>query len=81
MLFPSLSPELARLIQDQADSLGFPSAEEYLRVVFGSKVAGTMPSELSDSEFIQVLDDLSSEEGLSTLPDDFSRADIYSDHD
>ncbi len=77
----SLSPALEQLITDQARTLGYPSAEDYLRVVFGSDISGNAPHELSDDEFLQVLDELASEENLPSLPADFSSADIYADHD
>lgn len=76
-----LSAELARIIEDQARSLGFPNAEAYLQVVFGTKGVDAIPPEVSDGQFVQVLDELSSEQNVPSLPDDFSRADVYSDHD
>ena len=39
------------------------------------------PPALTDDEFEQVLDELASGPGLPRLPADFSRADIYADHD
>jgi hypothetical protein len=36
---------------------------------------------LTDGEFEQLLDELASGPGLPRLPADFSRADIYADHD
>jgi hypothetical protein len=36
---------------------------------------------LSDAEFDRLLDELSTGPRLAHLPDDFSRADIYADHD
>ena len=38
-------------------------------------------SALTDGEFEQLLDELASGPGLPRLPADFSRADIYADHD
>jgi hypothetical protein len=47
--------------------------------------AGAPPAEyggqLTDSEFDRLLDELSGGPRLPHLPADFSRADIYSDHD
>jgi hypothetical protein len=40
-----------------------------------------MPTEISLEEFDRLLDDLSNGPPLPHLPDDFSRADIYADHD
>ena len=42
--------------------------------------AGQAPA-LSDDEFEHLLDQLTSASGLPHLPADFSRADIYADHD
>lgn len=77
----SLSPGLEQVIAEQARALGFASIEDYLHVVFGSEPSGGSPPDLSDEEFQQALDELSSEENLPSLPADFSRADIYADHD
>lgn len=72
----SLSPGLEQVIAEQVRALGFASIEDYLQVDFGSQMSGGNPPELSDEEFQQVLDELSSEANLSSLPADFSRADI-----
>ncbi|MGD9645422.1 MAG: hypothetical protein AB7U73_06895 [Pirellulales bacterium] len=77
----SLSPALEQLITEQAQALGYPSAEDYLLVVFGSDAILGSPQELSDDEFLRELDELASEDNLPSLPADFSRADIYADHD
>ncbi len=52
-----------------------------MQVLFGTKGVDAIPADLSDEEFLQVLDELSAEQNLPSLPADFSRADIYSDHD
>jgi len=44
-----------------------------------SDLSGTSP--LSDEEFDQALDALSEGRSLPPLPADFSRSDIYADHD
>ena len=72
----SLSPGLEQAIAQQARTLGYSSIEDYLHVVFGSETSGGSSPELSDAEFLQVLDELASEENLPSLPADFSRADI-----
>lgn len=76
-----LSPDLARLITEQARSLGYQQPEEYLRVVFGTSLSDSPDYQLTDEEFTHVLDEIRSEENLPSLPANFSRADIYADHD
>lgn len=76
----SFSFEWKRHFAERAASLGLGSAEEYLRVVFGA-VPRETASPLSDEEFSQILSELSSNADLPTLPANFSRADIYADHD
>lgn len=76
----SVSPELERLILEHAHSLGYTTADDYLRVVFGSSPPDS-PTPLSNDAFSRLLEDLSSEENLPSLPADFSRADLYADHD
>jgi len=74
-----LPPDLERLIAAQAESLGF-QPQDYLRVVFGNNTSEAHSRDLSDEEFTQLIDDLSSDD-VPSLPADFSRADIYFDHD
>lgn len=75
---PAISPDLQRVLTDQAKSLGYPSPDEYLKSLLGV-VNGTSAS-LSDEEFNRILDELPVDD-LPSLPADFSRADIYADHD
>jgi len=77
----SVSPELQKLIAEQAQSLGYQTLDDYLRVVFGKPVTLPESVEVSEEEFQRFLKDLSAESDLPTLPRDFSRADIYADHD
>jgi plasmid stability protein len=51
------------------------------RVVDASGVQPGQDATLSDEEFELLLDGLASGPGLPRLPADFSRADIYADHD
>ena len=76
-----ISPDLQRLIADQAQSLGFTSLEEYLRTVFGKMPPETHSIPISDDEFARILAELSADDNLPALPTDFSRADIYAEHD
>ena len=65
----SLSTDLIRLITEQAQSLGYSTAEDYLRVVFGDTALESDVRQLSDDEFSQVLDDLFvGKELVSLLP-------------
>ncbi len=79
MLLP-LSPDLEKLILEQAQALGYPHVDDYLRVIFGSAATESLPAPVTDDEFLRILAGLSSERDLPQLPDDFSRADIYADH-
>ncbi|MBI3838892.1 MAG: hypothetical protein HY288_13295 [Planctomycetia bacterium] len=77
----SISPDLERLIAEQAVAMGFASPEEFLRALVTRDSAVSAPSELSNAEFLQLWDSLASDEEMPSLPADFSRADIYADHD
>jgi hypothetical protein len=72
-----LTPEFERHIAEQAAAGGYPSVEAYLRA-FLPPVPSTAEG-LSDAEFEQLLEDLA--EDVPSLPTDFSRADLYLDHD
>lgn len=77
----SIPPELERRIAQEAEAAGYASVEAFLRAVLNSAGRTAMPQALSDAEFFRLLDELASDEDLPTLPADFSRADIYADHD
>jgi hypothetical protein len=83
----NLSPETERRLRARAAQSG-QSLESYLQYLAESDLANGGPGlsfashELSLAEFEQLLDTLS--EGLAslpTLPVDFARAGVYSDHD
>ena len=69
-----------RLVQKaQAEGL---SLDAYLNVLLGLLNEGTALAEISEAEFEAFIADFSKgSEHLPPLPPDFSRADIYSDHD
>jgi hypothetical protein len=74
-----------RALREKANRLG-QTLETYLeqlaeREVGADAVATDSGRELTDSEFDRLLDELSDGPRLPHLPMDFSRADIYSDHD
>ena len=76
-----LKPETIDKLAKKAQGEGF-SLDAYLNTLLGLLNDGTALSELSEAEFEAVLDEFSrGSEHLPPLPPDFSRADIYSDHD
>ena len=91
-----LTDELRRQLRDRAASRG-EELEEYVLHLIERDTSGSLAGEgrttldapgvypgqaaLSNSEFEQLLGDLSSGPELPHLPANFSRADIYSDHD
>jgi hypothetical protein len=74
-----LSPDLARQIISEASERGV-SVEEYLRLIASQRGLRSESQQVSLAELEGFLDDLSIA-GLPILPKDFSRADIYRDHD
>jgi hypothetical protein len=77
--------ETEQKLREKANRRG-QSLETYLeqlaeREVGADAVATDSGGELTDSEFDRLLDELSDGPQLPHLPMDFSRADIYSDHD
>jgi hypothetical protein len=74
-----LSPDLARQILDEANDLGL-SVEDYLRLIINQRNPQPRIPEVLPSELDRLFDNLAAP-GLRTLPEDFSRADIYRDHD
>lgn len=82
----NLPPEVERRISDNAAKDGV-SVEAYVRAILLRKSNGlsetgdVLRQPVSAEEFERLLDELSEPASLPNLPDDFSRADIYSDHD
>ena len=81
----TLLPEVAQLLQAKAIRNG-KTLESYLAELAEQDAQSScqvmaMPTEISLEEFDRLLDDLSDGPPLPHLPDDFSRADIYADHD
>jgi hypothetical protein len=74
-----LSLDLAKQILNEASELGV-TVEEYLRLIIDQRNAKPETPEVSLSELDGLFDTLAAT-GLRTLPEDFSRADIYRDHD
>lgn len=73
-----ISADLQRVLAEQARSLGYRSPDEYLKELLG--LAGGAGALLTDEEFDRILDELPADD-LVSLPADFSRSDIYADHD
>jgi plasmid stability protein len=89
-----LSNDLERRLRERASCDG-RSVEDYVLELIERDAVGTGPGPineasnvrpgrdktLSDAEFELLLDGLASGSELPQLPADFSRADIYADHD
>jgi hypothetical protein len=81
----NLSPEIARRLQDKAAQSG-QTLQAYLERLAehdagGSKGPAALPPDLADEEWDRLLDELAAGPTLPHLPPDFSRADVYADHD
>jgi hypothetical protein len=75
-----LKPETIDKLAENAHAAGL-SLDAYLNTLLGLLNDGTGLSKLSDEEFEAVMDEFSrGSEHIPPLPPDFSRADIYSDH-
>jgi hypothetical protein len=76
-----LKPDTIDKLAEKAQAAGL-SLDGYLNTLLGLLNDGTALSDLSDEEFEAVLEEFSrGSEHLPPLPPDFSRDDIYSDHD
>jgi hypothetical protein len=76
-----ISSKLEELLVEQANRLGYSSVEEYVQSLAHLSPSMEQPPDLSDPDFETLMKELASEEELPSLPNDFSRADIYADHD
>lgn len=81
----SISPELERRLIEQASAAGYSSVEDYLLAIVARECqavdveSAVVP--LTGEELDKLLASLAFEEPVPLLPADFSRADIYLDHD
>jgi predicted nucleic acid-binding protein len=76
-----LTPETVDRLARKAQAEGL-SLDAYLNVLLGLLTEGMALAEMSEAEFEAFIDDFSkSSEHFPALPPDFSRADIYTDHD
>ena len=75
-----LDPELIERLTEKAKEQG-QTVNEFLRKMIGEQEARHAEhDELSLAEVDELLDELATD-GLPTLPENFSREDIYFDHD
>jgi hypothetical protein len=76
-----LTPKTIDRLAKNAQAAGL-SLDAYLNVLLGLPDEGTALAEMSEAEFKAFIEDFSKgSEHLPPLPPDFSRADIYTDHD
>jgi hypothetical protein len=76
-----LRPETVDKLAKKAQAEGL-SLDAYLNTLLGLLNEGMALAEMSEAEFDAFLEDFSrGSERLPLLPPDFSRADIYTDHD
>jgi hypothetical protein len=83
-----MDPRLEQLKPETIDRLAKKAQEEglsldtYLNVLLGHLNEGTALAEMSEAEFDVLIEDFSKgSERFPPLPSDFSRVDIYTDHD
>jgi hypothetical protein len=81
----TLSADVARLVEEKAARSGRTLADYLVllaeREAHGANGIPTLPPPLSAEEFDRLLDELATGAPLPQLRADFSRADIYADHD
>ena len=76
-----LRPETIDRLAKKAQAEGL-SLDAYLNVLLGLLNEGTALAEMSEAEFDAFIEDFSKgSEHLPPLPPDFSRVDVYTDHD
>jgi len=76
-----VSPEIAETLKAKAMARQLP-IDNYLRTLLENDMTNGSPLQSSLEEFEHNLDELAKgTEHLPILPSDFSRADIYADHD
>lgn len=76
-----VEPETAELLAAQAQAQGL-SVDAYLKLLLGMPGQKNALAELSDEAFDTLMEEFASgTEDLPSLPTDFSRQDMYLDHD
>lgn len=79
----NLSAEVSSQLEEKAARSG-KTLSAYLEQLAENEARGvnrSLAPDLSPEDFERLLDDLASGPALPHLPDNFSRADIYADHD
>jgi len=80
-VFEQVRPETAKLLADRARAHGL-SVDTYLTFLLGISTQENLLAKLSEEEFEVILEKFADgTEDVPPLPDYFSRADIYCDHD
>jgi hypothetical protein len=80
-LLEDVTPETAETLRAKAAAQGL-SVDAYLRALLGLGSATNALADMSDEEFDALMEDFAKgTEHVPPLPPDFSREDIYSDHD
>ena len=80
-VFEQVRPETAKLLADRARAQGL-SVDTYLAFLLGISTQENLLAKLSEEEFEVILEKFADgTEDLPPLPNHFSRADIYCDHD
>ena len=80
-LLEDVTPETAETLHAKATAQGL-SVDAYLRALLGLRSATNALADMSDEEFDALMEDFAKgTEHVPPLPPDFSREDIYSDHD
>jgi hypothetical protein len=81
LILTEVEPETAELLAAQAQAQGL-SVDAYLKMLLGIPEQRNALADLSDEEFNTLMEEFASgTEGLPPLPTDFSRQDLYFDHD
>jgi hypothetical protein len=80
-LLKDVTPETAETLHAHATAQGL-SVEAYLRTLLGLGSGENALADMSEAEFDALMEDFAKgTEHVPPLPPDFSRDDIYSDHD
>jgi hypothetical protein len=80
-LLEDVTPETAEMLHAHAKAQGL-SIDEYLRALLGLGSGEKALADMSEAEFDALMQEFAKgTENIPPLPPDFSRDDIYSDHD
>ncbi len=79
-LLEGITPETAEKLLAESKAQGL-SVDDYLKSILPKNGDEGHSKQISMAEIDSILDELSKGTDAPALPEDFSRADIYSDHD